>query len=304
MKETALSQPRRARPSSAPRIGAALAPHSIYTVSEGLLRWTAEQAAERGAAGPHPPLRDRAGGRGLRRASTACGPAAYLDRLGVLNERTILAHGVWLDEEELALIAERGCTVVTNPVANMKLAVGGVFPYPAARECRRRRRPRHRRRRLERLARPLLRPQGLRPRPAPRQRRPDRPARREAWRIATGAASRSARGAHRSRSGRAGGLPAAAAELARAQPRRPPLRPGLRGERLGRRHHGRRRPGADARRRGRRAAEEVVARAVERSRRLGIGLTRASLIPPGVCYGEPHGRRREHDPRRARSSPS
>ena len=62
-------------------------------------------------------------------------PAAYLDRLGVLNERTILAHGVWLDRDELELIAERGCTVVTNPVANMKLAVGGVFPYPAARQA-------------------------------------------------------------------------------------------------------------------------------------------------------------------------
>ncbi len=36
-------------------------------------------------------------------------------------------------QSELELIAERGCTVVTNPVANMKLAVGGVFPYPAAR---------------------------------------------------------------------------------------------------------------------------------------------------------------------------
>ena len=60
-------------------------------------------------------------------------PAAYLDRLGLLSERTVLAHGVWLDPEELELVAARGCTVVTNPVANMKLAVGGVFPYPAAR---------------------------------------------------------------------------------------------------------------------------------------------------------------------------
>jgi 5-methylthioadenosine/S-adenosylhomocysteine deaminase len=62
-------------------------------------------------------------------------PAVYLDRLGVLGERTVLAHGVWLDREELELIAERGCTVVTNPVANMKLAVGGVFPYPLARDA-------------------------------------------------------------------------------------------------------------------------------------------------------------------------
>jgi 5-methylthioadenosine/S-adenosylhomocysteine deaminase len=60
-------------------------------------------------------------------------PAFHLDRLGLLSARTVLAHGVWLDPEELALIAERGATVVTNPVANMKLAVGGVFPYPAAR---------------------------------------------------------------------------------------------------------------------------------------------------------------------------
>jgi 5-methylthioadenosine/S-adenosylhomocysteine deaminase len=62
-------------------------------------------------------------------------PAVYLDRLGVLGERTVLAHGVWLDREELELIGERGCTVVTNPVANMKLAVGGIFPYPAARDA-------------------------------------------------------------------------------------------------------------------------------------------------------------------------
>jgi 5-methylthioadenosine/S-adenosylhomocysteine deaminase len=60
-------------------------------------------------------------------------PAFYLDRLGLLTGRTVLAHGVWLDPDELALIAERGATVVSNPVANMKLAVGGVFPYPAAR---------------------------------------------------------------------------------------------------------------------------------------------------------------------------
>ena len=60
-------------------------------------------------------------------------PAAYLDRVGLLNERTALSHGVWLDQAELELVAERGATVVANPVSNMKLAVGGIFPYPAAR---------------------------------------------------------------------------------------------------------------------------------------------------------------------------
>src|SRR5262249_2004899 len=60
-------------------------------------------------------------------------PATYLDRLGALGERTVLAHGVWLDEAELELIAARGATVVANPAANMKLAVRGLFPPPAAR---------------------------------------------------------------------------------------------------------------------------------------------------------------------------
>ncbi|MEX0620287.1 MAG: amidohydrolase family protein, partial [Solirubrobacterales bacterium] len=53
----------------------------------------------------------------------------------LLGEMTVLAHGVWLDRSELELIADRGATVVTNPVANMKLAVGRVFPYPDARRA-------------------------------------------------------------------------------------------------------------------------------------------------------------------------
>lgn len=115
-----------------PTIGAALAPHSIYTVSEGSLRWIAELAAERElpvqihlseTAGE---VEDCLDAHGLR-------PAEYLDALEMLGERALLAHGVWLDAGELALVAERGATVATNPVANMKLAVGGVFPHPAAR---------------------------------------------------------------------------------------------------------------------------------------------------------------------------
>jgi 5-methylthioadenosine/S-adenosylhomocysteine deaminase len=119
---------------SGPRIDAALTPHAIYTASEGLLRWATELAAARGVA-IHIHLSE------TEQEVSDClelhgeRPAQYLDRLGVLGERTVLAHGVWLDEAELALIAERGCTVVANPVANMKLAVGGVFPYPAARRA-------------------------------------------------------------------------------------------------------------------------------------------------------------------------
>jgi 5-methylthioadenosine/S-adenosylhomocysteine deaminase len=117
-----------------PEIGAALAPHAIYTVSEGLLRWTAELAAERGVPVQiHLSETQEEVSECLERHGER--PATYLDRLGLLTEGTVLAHGVWLDQAELELIAERGCTVVANPVANMKLAVGGVFPYPAARRA-------------------------------------------------------------------------------------------------------------------------------------------------------------------------
>jgi 5-methylthioadenosine/S-adenosylhomocysteine deaminase len=114
-----------------PLVTPALAPHSIYTVSEKSLGWIGELSAERELpvqihlSETEKEVQDCIAEHDER-------PAHYLDRLGLLSERTVLAHGVWLDPEELALVAERGATVVSNPAANMKLAVGGVFPYPAA----------------------------------------------------------------------------------------------------------------------------------------------------------------------------
>jgi 5-methylthioadenosine/S-adenosylhomocysteine deaminase len=114
------------------RIDAGLAPHAIYTVTEASLRWIAELAAGRDF-----PVQIHLSE--TEREVIDCvavhreRPARYLDRVGLLSPRTVLAHGVWLDEDELELIAERGAAVVTNPVANLKLAVGAVFPYPQAR---------------------------------------------------------------------------------------------------------------------------------------------------------------------------
>ena len=114
------------------RIDAGLAPHAIYTVSEDSLRWIAELAGERGLpvqihlSETEQEVNDCLAAHALR-------PAHYLDRVGLLSPRTVLSHGVWLDESELELIAARGAVVVTNPVANLKLAVGRIFPYVAAR---------------------------------------------------------------------------------------------------------------------------------------------------------------------------
>jgi 5-methylthioadenosine/S-adenosylhomocysteine deaminase len=113
------------------RVTPSLGPHAIYTVSAESLAWLAELAAEREItlqihlSETEQEVADCMEAHGKR-------PAAYLDELGFLGPRTLLAHGVWLDEAELELIAERGATVVASPAANLKLAVGGVLPYPAA----------------------------------------------------------------------------------------------------------------------------------------------------------------------------
>jgi 5-methylthioadenosine/S-adenosylhomocysteine deaminase len=110
----------------------ALAPHAIYTVSERSLRWFAEASEERGLPVQiHLSETEEEVTRCVSEHSVR--PAEYLDRVGLLGPRTVLAHGVWLDDGELELIAASGATLVTNPVANLKLAVGRVFPYLEAR---------------------------------------------------------------------------------------------------------------------------------------------------------------------------
>ncbi|MFA5882492.1 MAG: amidohydrolase [Acidimicrobiia bacterium] len=116
----------------APRVTPGLGPHAVYTVSPETLTWLGDVARDRGI-----PVQ-------IHLAETedevlrcheehGVGPAALLDRCGLLGPSTVLAHCVWLDDTELDLVAERGAVIVTNPVSNMKLAVGGVFNYEAAR---------------------------------------------------------------------------------------------------------------------------------------------------------------------------
>jgi 5-methylthioadenosine/S-adenosylhomocysteine deaminase len=116
----------------APMVQASLAPHGIYTVGEESLRWVAEQSATRDVPVHMHFLETEDEVTGcLDRAQLRPGP--YLDRIGLLSPRTVLAHGVWMEDPELELVAARGATVVTNPVSNMKLAVGRAFPYARVR---------------------------------------------------------------------------------------------------------------------------------------------------------------------------
>ncbi|WP_432664826.1 amidohydrolase [Wukongibacter baidiensis] len=53
----------------------------------------------------------------------------YLDSLGVLSNRTLLIHSVWISSKEKSLIAKRKANVSHNPLANMILG-DGIAPVP------------------------------------------------------------------------------------------------------------------------------------------------------------------------------
>jgi cytosine/adenosine deaminase-related metal-dependent hydrolase len=52
------------------------------------------------------------------------GPVEYLDALEVLDERTLIVHGVQLDDSALRRLATLGCTLVTCPRSNQWVGAG------------------------------------------------------------------------------------------------------------------------------------------------------------------------------------
>jgi len=54
-------------------------------------------------------------------------PVRYLDDLGILDEGTLAAHCIWVDNDDIAIFADRGVKVSHTPESNMKLA-SGVAP--------------------------------------------------------------------------------------------------------------------------------------------------------------------------------
>jgi len=56
-------------------------------------------------------------------------PIQYLDQLGILDENTLLIHCVWINDEDIEIIAARKAGVSHNPESNAKLA-SGIAPVP------------------------------------------------------------------------------------------------------------------------------------------------------------------------------
>src|SRR5207249_4867597 len=104
-------------------IVATVAPHALYTNSDETLR-ASRALADRFHAPLIIHLSETRRENDEALAKRKMTPAQILDRLGVLDGRTLAAHGVWLTDEDLKILKARGTGVAHCPSSNMKLASG------------------------------------------------------------------------------------------------------------------------------------------------------------------------------------
>jgi 5-methylthioadenosine/S-adenosylhomocysteine deaminase len=99
------------------------APHSIQAASPDMIREGASLALDLGLPF-HIHVAERLYEREWSIEQHGLSPVAFLDAIGVLSDRTLMVHCVWVDEAELAILRDRGVRVVHNPSANAFLGDG------------------------------------------------------------------------------------------------------------------------------------------------------------------------------------
>src|SRR5215203_3925677 len=106
-----------------PLITPAVAPHSMYLVDKEVL------LACRALAVKHQKpllihLAETEDEIKTARERFQASPTAFLQQIGFWAPRTLAAHGVWVTDEDIALLAQAHVGVSHNPESNMKLASG------------------------------------------------------------------------------------------------------------------------------------------------------------------------------------
>jgi 5-methylthioadenosine/S-adenosylhomocysteine deaminase len=112
----------------------AVAPHSMYTL-EGKTLKAARQLADRYKAPLLIHLAETQDELKTSQQKHKASPTRYLESLGFWGPRTLAAHGVWLDDADIQILAKHQVGVSHNPESNMKLA-SGVAKVPAMRNAK------------------------------------------------------------------------------------------------------------------------------------------------------------------------
>ena len=109
-----------------PLIVPAIAPHAIYTVPNDVLK-AARALANRYQKPLVIHLSETKTENDEALAKRKLTPTAALESLGVLTGWTVAAHGVWLNDADMAILKRRDTGLAHNPSSNMMLA-SGVAP--------------------------------------------------------------------------------------------------------------------------------------------------------------------------------
>ncbi len=108
--------------------------HAIYSVREEMIVWAAEFAREHDLL-IHTHVSETQKEVEDCQAQHGMSPVEYLDSLGVLGPNVIAAHTLWLSENDIRILAERGVNCVHNINSNLKLSSGYKFLYNELRDA-------------------------------------------------------------------------------------------------------------------------------------------------------------------------
>lgn len=112
-----------------------IAIHAIYSVTEEMIVWSTQFARERGLKIHIHVSETRKEIEDCARLHAGMSPVEYLDSLGVLGPDVIAAHTLWLSENDIRILGDRGVTCVHNVNSNLKLASGYKFLYNELRDA-------------------------------------------------------------------------------------------------------------------------------------------------------------------------
>ena len=105
------------------RVQVAVAPHAPYTCSEEILKESKKLADTHNLKLHIHVSETKQEVTDLQKERNET-PFEYLNNIGLLDENTIAAHGVWTTPEEMKILKEKDVSISHNPSSNMKLASG------------------------------------------------------------------------------------------------------------------------------------------------------------------------------------
>ena len=106
-----------------PNFKVMVAPHSPYSCSRELLEASLNLAKEEDIP-LHIHVAETKEESGIILKRYGKRPIAFLDKLGYLDHQAVFAHGVELNEAEIARLADSQVAIAHNPISNLKLASG------------------------------------------------------------------------------------------------------------------------------------------------------------------------------------